>query len=95
MTPRRVDANTSEIVATLMALSWSWIDMHTVGGTFDGLAVHLDGDTWQIIPVEIKSKSGKLTPAETAFHERYPGLVHIWRTAEEVISDCRRLPAER
>ena len=89
--PKRVDLNTPEILEALYALDFEWLDTHALGGGFpDGLAVKETDGNWRLILVEIKRPGGRLTPAEREFAEDHPGLVHIWRTQEDVINDLRK-----
>jgi len=96
MTPHRVhrpDINRKEIVKAFEALGWSVINTNAVGEGFcDFVAVKHE---WQLVDyesapvwrkefIEVKSDDGELTPKEAKFHEKYPGLVHIVRSAERV-----------
>lgn len=88
---KKLDANTPAIINALHDLGWQWVDTHQLGDGFgDGIAVYREDDgTWQKILVEIKMPGEKLTAAERKFHERFLGLVKIWRCAEDVIRDTR------
>jgi hypothetical protein len=83
MSPKRTDANQSEIVAGLRQFGASVKDFHEVKGCFDILAGYRGID----YKFEIKTESGKLTTAEIEFQKSWRGSpVYIVHSIEEAIA---------
>ena len=88
---KRSDNNTKEIKAAVTDCGWEFIDTHNLGDGFpDALAVKWDGREdhhaiWRTIWLEIKTKTGRLTPDERTFQMRFPGLVNVVRSRDDVI----------
>ena len=77
------DANEMLLINTLNDLGSIWIE----GGDLDGFA-------WlgQWVPVEIKTKEGRLTKGQQAFIdscEHFNRPYRIWRTTSDVIKDVQ------
>ena len=86
MTPRyaaKVDANHAEIVAALRTAGFYVCDTSRLGNGFpDLLCVNKQG---LVVLLEVKTDGGTLTNKEREFHDSYPGLLYIVRSAEEAI----------
>jgi len=95
---RHSDENTPEIIQAVKECGWQWIDTHDLGGGFpDGLAVRMQANIWQIIPVEIKNPQGfhggkghdQFTDDEKKFYAKYHGLVHVVNGRKDVFTLLR------
>lgn len=91
---RKRDSNQEEVRLTFQALGWAWIDTSHLGRGFpDAIAL---SPVWWGLPVrvvllvEIKSRYGKLTPAEEEFHRTYPGSIATVRSTDDVREVHRR-----
>ena len=85
MTPRwdaRVDANQAEIVAALRAVGASVVVLSRVGQGCADLAAGIREQTYFL---EVKTDSGKLTPAEQEFMQMWRGHYAIVRTPDEAL----------
>ncbi len=85
----RRDGNHARIVAELRKLlgEWSVFDLASVG---DGMADIIVGDGRRNWLFEIKDpaqrpSARKLTPAEAAFHDAWPGQVDVIESAEDAL----------
>lgn len=74
MTAKRVDKNQPKIVDQLRSLGFSVELTYRLGKGFPDFII---ADGLFTIPVELKSKGGKLTPDEKKFHSRYKGYIII------------------
>jgi hypothetical protein len=80
--PKKVDANQPEIVAALRQVGASVAHTHMIGHGFPDILVLYRGT---LSLIEIKAKGAKLTPDEQAWHERWPGVVHICHDSRETL----------
>jgi hypothetical protein len=88
--PKRTDNNTHEIRETAERFGYFYLDTHVIGRGFpDSIIAKPRLGSWEIYFLEIKSAKGRLSPAEQKFHAKYPGLVHIVRTPEDVMKLIR------
>jgi len=79
----RVDNNHAEIRDAIRATGRYCFDCSAFGNGFpDLLCVN---DYGQVVLLEVKTLRGKLTPAEIAFRDSYPGAWYLVRTAETAI----------
>lgn len=79
----RVDENQARIVAELRALgAWVW-PLHQIGHGFPDLLVAWRG---HLCLLEVKTKGGKLTKDEAAWHARYPGVVSVVYSLEDALA---------
>lgn len=76
----RVDVNQKEIIAFFRECNCSVVDLHAVGKGCPDLLVAIAG---QNILVEVKSKKGKLTPAQIEFHAQWNAPIEIIRNVNE------------
>lgn len=81
----RTDGNQKEIVAHLRSLGAIVTITSDMGMGFPD-AVIGNPETKQVFLMEIKTKHGKLTKSQKAFHELWKGLIYIVRTKEEAES---------
>jgi hypothetical protein len=79
---RRVDLNQAEIARALKGIGASVDDTHAFGHGFPDLAVGFRGVNYFL---EVKSKTGVLTPDERVWHGNWNGQVVIVRSVEEAI----------
>ena len=85
MTPyaiRRTDKNQQQIVDALRDIGASVLTLHTVGHGCPDLAVGFRGVTYFL---EVKSKKGKLTPAEKAFLAQWRGRAAVVRSVDDAL----------
>lgn len=85
MTAYRVatDHNQAEIVAALRDAGHQVVTLHGVGGGFPDLIVARGGRCWL---VEVKTRGGRLTPAQVKFFEQWQGPpIRIVRTVDEAL----------
>jgi len=75
------DANHNAIKAVFERAGWTVKDTHQLKGFVDFIA----GQGSKVLLVEVKSKSGKLSKDEQAFHNVWPGKIHIIRSTDEAI----------
>ena len=75
------DSNHNAIKAVFERAGWTVKDTHQLKGFVDFIA----GQGSKVLLVEVKSKYGKLSPDEQAFHEIWPGKVHIIRSTDEAV----------
>ena len=78
----RTDANQKEIVEALRAVGASVLVLSRVGQGCADLAVGIRGHTYFL---EVKTDSGKLTPAEQEFMQMWRGHYAIVRTPDEAL----------
>lgn len=71
---KRVDKNQQQIVKQLRSLGFTVELTYRLGKGFPDFII---ADGFFTIPVELKSKGGKLTPDEIQFHNRYKGYIII------------------
>jgi hypothetical protein len=79
--PKKVDQNQPEIVAALRQVGAAVLDIHEVGHGAPDLVVWYRG----LHLLELKTKTGKLTPDEREWHTRWPGPIHIVRDYREAL----------
>jgi hypothetical protein len=79
---RRVDLNQDEIVRALREIGCSILYLHTLG---QGAPDILAGYRGKNVLLEVKSKTGTLTPDERVWHGNWNGQVVIVRSVEEAI----------
>lgn len=89
------DDSEKAIVAAIEAAGWTWIRVSDAG-LFDGFAVRAG----VIVPGEIKTGNGKLTPRQVAIFAVLAGAgvtVHVWRTPLEALAvlGCTAVEARR
>ena len=77
----RTDANHAEIREGLCRAGYAVFDVHHVPGLLDLQVLSKNGLI--IVPMEIKSFEGKLTPKEEKYLKSWPG--HIVRTLDEAL----------
>ena len=80
---RRVDANQPEIVAALRQAGGTVTHLHTVGKGCPDLLCGFHGRNYLL---ECKVPGGKLTEAETDWHETWEGQRAIVHSAEEAMA---------
>ena len=78
----KVDANQKAIVQALRDAYCSVLPMHRLGQGAPDLAVGRGGKVYFL---EVKTDSGKLTPAELEFMQMWRGHYAIVRTPEEAL----------
>ncbi len=78
----RTDANQKEIVEALRAVGASVVVLSRVGQGCADLSAGFRGKNYFL---EVKTDSGKLTPAERKFMDGWRGHYAIVRTAEEAL----------
>ncbi len=77
------DALQKEIVECLRKAGRCVFVAYKVGGGFPDLVVHWGG---RVVFIEVKSESGKLTPAQIDFHQGWRGPpIVIVRSAKEAL----------
>ncbi len=80
---RKVDDNQADIVAALRGAGRQVVLMHAVGGGFPDIIACRHGHAHFI---EIKSRKGRLTPAQKVFFEAWCGpVIHIVRSVDEAL----------
>jgi hypothetical protein len=89
--PRRVDNTQQTIIAALRKAGAVVTDIHDIG---EGCADILCSWAGLWLPMEIKSKGGKLTPDEIEWHKKQRAICPIVSTPEEAIEAFRRFIAE-
>jgi hypothetical protein len=77
---RRVDGNHSLIKTAFLQMGCSVADFARLGGGVPDLLVGIPGMN---MLVEVKSKSGKLTPEQAKFHAEWKGPKAVVRTVQE------------
>ena len=84
---KRVDSNQKQVVQELRDLGFSVALTYQLGKGFPDFVVGFN-DLFNI-PVELKSKGGKLTEDEIEFHKNYKGYIIIAFSTEDVIDGIR------
>lgn len=79
----KVDNNHGEIRDALRERGFTVSDFSHIGGGFPDLGVFLDDRT---VLLEVKSKRGKLTPAQKAFHALWKGPLYVVRSVVEALA---------
>ena len=83
---KRKDANTSIIKQAVLDCGWLYIDAHGFGDGFpDVIAVKQIGLVYISVYIEIKTLDGHFTKSQTKFYKKYPDLVIICITRQDVI----------
>lgn len=80
---KRVDKNQKEIVEFLRNLGFSVEYTYQIGKGFPDFIIGFNGVF--TIPVELKSKGGKLTDDEKNFHGRYKGYIITAYNLEDIL----------
>lgn len=88
----RVDKNQALIVERFRAWGCSVTPLHAVGQGVPDLCIGVAGVN---LLVEVKSKSGRLTPAQIDYHRDWRGQICIVRTVEEVDALVQDVRAEQ
>jgi len=70
-----------EIVDALRACGWT---VHQIGAR--GFPDLLLSKGKRLVLMEVKSATGKLTPAQEAFHGKHPGTIYIVRSVEDALA---------
>jgi len=83
MRAARTDANQKEIVVALRKAGATVHHLHTVGGGCPDLVVGYQGVNYLM---EIKTKTGKLTPREQEFFDLWAGRCVVVRSAERALN---------
>ena len=78
----RTDANQREIIAALEAVGASVFPSFRLGGGFPDLVVGFRGATYLL---EVKTPTGRLTPAEERFFAQWRGHAAVVHDAEEAL----------
>ncbi len=84
---KRKDANTEEIKNAIEECGWDYIDTHAFGKGFpDCIAIKTLGsdDIYATVFIEIKTEHGRVTQSQKAFYKKYPNLVYVVESAEQV-----------
>lgn len=76
--PSRVDGNQREIVLGLRQLGALVLHLHTLGRGVPDLLIYFRG---RFYLMEVKTRTGKLTPDESVFHALWP--VHTVRSLHD------------
>lgn len=79
----RVDKDQSQVVARLRALGCTVYSLASVGDGVPDLLVGIGGENHLI---EVKSKTGVLTPDQVEFHAMWRGSIHVVRSVGEAQS---------
>lgn len=87
----KTDTNQGEIVAALEKAGCMVFSLASIGGGMPDLLVGRAGVTWG--PYEIKSKGGKLTPAEIKWWEEWRGGGCVVFCAEDILRNMGMLPS--
>lgn len=82
MRAARTDENQKEIVEYLRSLGALVFVTSSIGIGFVDLVVG-NPEIKQIFLMEIKTRHGRLTKSQRAFHDLWQGLIYIIRTKEE------------
>lgn len=91
----RKDSNHNTIAQALRDVGYRVAETHQLGAGFPDLTVGGINRTTgqqQIWLLEVKDATGKLTPAEQAFHREWIGYVHVIRTVDEAYKLVGVLP---
>lgn len=88
---KRVDKNQKEIVEQLRKLGYSVEYCYQVGKGFPDFIIGFGGKF--TLPVELKSKGGKLTEDEIKFHERYKSKIIIAYSIEDILKEIEEFLA--
>ena len=82
---KRVDKNQAQIVKALRSYGISVQDLHIIGRGCPDLVCGYKG---QNVLIEVKNAlaKGKLTEAESRWHQRWGGQVAVVETAEEALA---------
>lgn len=75
------DSNHNDIKKVFERAGWTVKDTHQLKGFVDFIA----GQASKVLLVEIKSKYGQLSPEEKAFHDIWPGTIHVIRSTDEAL----------
>ena len=78
----RVDVNQREVVEALRAFGRSVMLLHREG---EGVPDLLVGNGYDNILLEVKTKTGKLTPAQRKFFDSWRGPKFVARSVEEAL----------
>ena len=78
----KTDANQREIIAALEAVGASVFPSFRLGGGFPDLVVGFRGVTYLL---EVKTPTGRLTPAEARFFAQWRGHAAVVRSVDEAL----------
>lgn len=84
---KRVDKNQKEIVEQLRILGYNVEYTYMIGKGFPDVVISFEN--LFTIPIEFKSKGGKLTEDEEKFHNRYKGYIITAYNLEDVIKGVK------
>lgn len=84
---KRVDKNQKEIVEQLRKLGYNVEHTYMIGKGFPDVVISFD--YLFTLPIEIKSKGGKLTKDEENFHNRYKGYIITAYNLEDVLKGVK------
>ena len=80
--PRKADTNHKQIADAFRKMGYSVADTHEHGNGFPDFIAAKDGYNHMI---EVKSETGKLTPAELRFAEKWQAPIYVIRSVEQAI----------
>jgi len=85
--PRRAcakDANHDEIAGALLQLGWWVVDTSQAAQVVPGFPDLLAAKAGMTVLIEVKTRRGRLTPAESVFQMLWPDRYRIVRRIEDV-----------
>jgi hypothetical protein len=78
----RTDENQAAIVAELRKAGATVQSLHQLGGGVPDILVGIDGKNYLL---EIKTRTGRMTPDESEWHRAWRGDVCVVRTPDEAL----------
>ncbi len=78
----RVDANDGEITKALEGVGADVLSLTSLGDGAPDKLVHFRGILYL---AELKTRTGKLTPAQVKFINRWRGQVHVLRSVDDAL----------
>ena len=84
---KRADKNQKEIVEQLRTLGYNVEYTYMIGHGFPDVVISFD--SLFTLPIEFKSKGGKLTEDEVKFHNRYKGYIITAYNLEDVLKGVK------
>ncbi len=94
----RKDANHNDIAEALAAIGCLVMDTSAMGRGFPDILISPPHNRHDLMLLEIKTKTGRLNPAQIAFHRQWDGATYVVRSVDEAIELIRsraRKSAER